>query len=798
MNKTTTLRKLLYTIAFTSCISGTSAYALECTPDLHVDGKYLKDPNGNIVNLHGVMDTPSMWFNNDRWTSWDLGGYVEAACPRARDYFTKIFEAITDNEQGAYCDIFRLHMEPAWLRKEGAVTNGGEDDLAQNYDRNKVKLYLEKLFLPIAEDANKHGLYVIMRPPGVCPGDIQVGDAYQKYLLDVWDIVSSNEFVKANAGWLSLELANEPVRVKDKNGNRPTDGQWGPANGPAKTDFFQPIIDKIRSNGFTGIIWVPGEGYQSSYESYAKYPIKDNNFGYAIHVYSGWYGQEDNNCSTQSFITNMKKQVPHVDSKPIVITECDWSPGETNNTNYDGSATGKNYGTWATAHTSTWGNALKGMMDHFGNFSITLTSTTCYVDMDVYMKSGKVQPAFLNKPQPEEASGVACFKWYKEWAQEDYPSCDGTLSKQAPFNGTPAAIPGLIQAEDYDLGGEGKGYHDTDKGNEGGEYREDGVDIKANGNGNYSIGWMAQDEWLTYTVNIADATKYHWSANVATENEDAQFHFQIDGKDVTEPIDIPSTGSWTTYKEIEGTVNLPAGTHQLKLVIDNPYFDLDWIKFDLVHEPFNGTAASIPGTIEAEEFDYGGKGVAYSDNDSTNQGEAFRTEGVDIKKTVNGTIVGWTMKDEWLVYTVNVAKTGSYKLTALVSTDNDEAAFHFELDDEPISGSIGVTNTGDWDVLTEVSETVNLTAGEHLLKLAVDANYFDIDKFSFAEEESTSAEVVTAENATHYTIYTALGVAIGQVESGNDLTATLDGLHLAKGVYLVKSDAGNTIRYVAK
>ena len=267
---------------------------------------------------------------------------------------------------------------------------------------------------------------------------------------------------------------------------------------------------------------------------------------------------------------------------------------------------------------------------------------------------------------------------------------------------------------------------------------------------------------------------------------------------VTEPIDIPSTGSWTTYKEIEGTVNLPAGTHQLKLVIDNPYFDLDWIKFDLVHEPFNGTAASIPGTIEAEEFDYGGKGVAYSDNDSTNQGEAFRTEGVDIKKTVNGTIVGWTMKDEWLAYTVNVAKTGSYKLTAHVSTDNDEAAFHFELDNEPISGTIGATNTGDWDKLTTVSGTVRLTEGEHLLKLVVDANYFDIDKFSFEEEETASVTLTAAENATHYTIYTALGVAIGQIESGNDLTASLEGLHLAKGVYLVKSDAGETVRYVAK
>lgn len=798
MNKTTTLKQL---VCATALLLGSSAAtevgAIECTPDLHVDGKYLKDPNGNIVNLHGVMDTPSMWFNNNRWTSWDIGGYVEAACPRAQAYFTKIFDAITDNNQGAYCDIFRLHMEPAWVRKDGVKANG-EADLATTYDRNKVKTYLEKLFLPIAEDANKHGLYVIMRPPGVCPQDIQVGDAYQKYLLDVWDIVSKNEFVKANAGWLSIELANEPVRVKNADGSRPTDGQWGPANGPAKTNFFQPIIDKIRANGFTGIIWVPGEGYQSSYESYAKYPIKDNNFGYAIHVYSGWYGQEDKNATTQSFITNMQKQVPHVTSKPIVITECDWSPGETNNTNYDGSATGKNYGTWATAHTSTWGNALKGMMDHFGNFSITLTSTDVYVDMDTYIKTGKVQPAFMNKPQPEEASGVACFKWYKEWAQEDKPSCDGVSTTQAPFNGTPAAIPGLIQAEDYDLGGEGKGYHDTDKKNEGGEYREDGVDIKKNAAGNYSIGWMAEGESLTYTVDIADATKYHWTINAATDNENAKFHFQIDGKDVTKAIAVPSTGSWDSYKQVKGTVELPAGEHQLSLVIDNPYFDLDWIKFELVHEPFNGVAAEIPGAIEAEEFDYGGKGVAYDDNEQKNQGAAFRTEGVDVKSTNNGTIVGWTMKGEWMAYTVKVEKSGDYKVTAVVSTDNDNAAFHLEMDDEPISGSIRAVNTGDWDKLAEVSDTVSLTAGEHVLKLVVDENYFDIDKLTFEEIQSTASGLVAAAVAKRYTVYNALGIIVGQVDADTNMAAVMDGMGLAKGVYLLKSANGEVVRYVSK
>ncbi len=39
------------------------------------------------------------------------------------------------------------------------------------------------------------------------------------------------------------------------------------------------------------------------------------------------------------------------------------------------------------------------------------------------------------------------------------------------------SFPGLIQMENYDVGGEGLAYHDVDFVNEGGLYREDGVDI---------------------------------------------------------------------------------------------------------------------------------------------------------------------------------------------------------------------------------------------------------------------------------------------------------------------------------
>ena len=34
--------------------------------------------------------------------------------------------------------------------------------------------------------------------------------------------------------------------------------------------------------------------------------------------------------------------------------------------------------------------------------------------------------------------------------------------------------------------------------------------------------------------------------------------------------------------------------------------------------PYQGVAATVPGVIEAEHFDYGGEGVGYSDSTSSN------------------------------------------------------------------------------------------------------------------------------------------------------------------------------------
>ena len=82
-------------------------------PALRVEGKNLVDANGKIVVLHGVMDTPNRYFNGWRWQQWKAD-YSESDIQPCLEYFSKQFSAITDKEQGAYCTVFRLHMDPCW------------------------------------------------------------------------------------------------------------------------------------------------------------------------------------------------------------------------------------------------------------------------------------------------------------------------------------------------------------------------------------------------------------------------------------------------------------------------------------------------------------------------------------------------------------------------------------------------------------------------------------------------------------------------------------------------------------
>ena len=144
-------------------------------------------------------------------------------------------------------------------------------------------------------------------------------------------------------------------------------------------------------------------------------------------------------------------------------------------------------------------------------------------------------------------------------------------SQSTPCCGGPERVPGFIEAVNYDAGGEGIAYHDSDPGNRGGStaYRPaEGIDTLPSVEGGYQIGWTSAGEWLQYTVDVEETTDYSMQARVSSETGGA-FHIEVDGVDVTGTLTV-NTGQWDVYQSVSRIpIHLDAGRRVIRFVVDS-------------------------------------------------------------------------------------------------------------------------------------------------------------------------------------------------------------------------------------
>src|SRR6185295_17833830 len=144
-----------------------------------------------------------------------------------------------------------------------------------------------------------------------------------------------------------------------------------------------------------------------------------------------------------------------------------------------------------------------------------------------------------------------------------------------PYSGSPVNLPGTVQAELFDNGGEGIAYHDSGPNNLGGAVRSGGVDIENSAGGGYDIGWISAGEWLNYTVNVASAGTYTISVRVASPSG-GQMHVGFNTvSNVWNAVSVPNTGGWQNWTSVSFTATLGAGRQQLTLMADTSGFNLD-------------------------------------------------------------------------------------------------------------------------------------------------------------------------------------------------------------------------------
>ena len=131
---------------------------------------------------------------------------------------------------------------------------------------------------------------------------------------------------------------------------------------------------------------------------------------------------------------------------------------------------------------------------------------------------------------------------------------------------------------------------------------------------------------------------------------------------------------------------------------------------------------TIPGIVEVEDFDNGCPCDTYYDKDENNAGGHYRKEvGIDIEVcAAGGYNTGWASSGEWTAYTVEVKKTGTYKLSIYVATTSDSGKLHVEVEGNNITGSIAVPNTGGYQNWKPVSASIELKQGPQVIKLVLD------------------------------------------------------------------------------
>ena len=444
-------------------------------------------------------------------------------------------------------------------------------------------------------------------------------------------------------------------------------------------------------------------------------------------------------------------------------------------------------------------------------------------------------------------------------------------------------LPGTVQAEDFDKGGDGVTYHDANSNKEGdaSSYRSDceGVDI-VNGNGGKAIGYTSTDEWLEYTVNVTQAGYYTYEAVASSGTTGSGFRLDLSDYNgltrLTENISVPQTASndWGTYKTLTGRTLIPLkeGDQVIRLTITGSSCNIDKINFKHVevdntlnmkitatpstatvgevttfnltpvnakrdsaianvrlyingslaatmksrpfqynyrpsakgtvtvsaiavdtlgHEseitklsltvknkrtPYSGSGINLPGTLQAEQFDKGGEGVAFHDSDSNDEGKAsYRTdnEGVDIVTGNGGYAIGYTANGEWLEYTVNVKETGTYGYKATVSSGTNNSGFRIGLmknGSETTLARVSVPNTNSWDTYNTLSTEIistKLYEGQQTIRITITGQNCNIDKIEFVCLVKDGVKYVTDEDMrTLGPIYNMGGVRVNEYKDG--------------------------------
>ncbi len=233
----------------------------------------------------------------------------------------------------------------------------------------------------------------------------------------------------------------------------------------------------------------------------------------------------------------------------------------------------------------------------------------------------------------------------------------------APYPGS-HPVPGQVSALDFDAGGEGVAYHDTEPANLGNyNYRAgEGVDIENPGTFP-DVGWIRDGEWLDYTVNASEPQTFVIDVEAANPDPTTKRVAILADGVPAGTVDLRPTGSFSGFSGCESTpIPLPAGETTIRLQFDGVSrvnlhtldFRLPFVEPTPVPTPASELLVDTPGLHTLDrDLSADVVGVLVIDSDVVLDGMGHTIEGTTANatgvragpRTSSGTITNVTVRN---------------------------------------------------------------------------------------------------------------------------------------------------------
>jgi endoglucanase len=442
-----------------------------------------------------------------------------------------------------------------WIEKGFALT----DSLLKWCKANHMYLILD---LHAAPGGQGNDLAISDRDPAKL--SLWESKANQQKMIALWKKLAQRYANESAIG--GYDIINEPnwgfEKVDDKRGTEET------KNEPLR-QLMVDVTKAIREVDHNHIVIIEGNGFGNNYRGI--FPLWDQNMVLSFHKYGNFNSQG----AIQNFL-NLSEQY----QVPVWMGES----GENSNTWFTEAirlAERNNIG-WCWWQEKKIGinnpleikltQSYQKLLDYWNGKCEKPSQSEAITALNEFLENIKLENTIYHKDVTD-----AMFRQVKTKAT-------------VPFKKATIGSNTIINAVDYDLGGQRLAYFDKDTasyqytpgvktvGNRGRAYRNDGVDIQANDNG-YYVYSIEDGEWLQYTLNVAKSGTYTIKLTVSSDGGKGKISFSTEGKQVATNVAVANSTGVNNWYTIElKNIKLLKGNNKVRVHADEGGYNLKTIQ----------------------------------------------------------------------------------------------------------------------------------------------------------------------------------------------------------------------------